>query len=195
MISRFAFAVSVFAVPALVTALVAESQRSPLETIEQLHTAFRNGDAKTVASLLHSEYHGVSLQGAPDHRHIYTEARAKAISDVAGLQPGDWDVRIMSSSTEIDPNGMAHVWARYVFYFKGKPNHCGRESYDLYQSERGWKIVSFADTDNPLTVEALMRCALRSEQAMRVLRLRSVSALASPRMTLVHSTNMQSPYE
>jgi len=40
--------------------------------------------------------------------------------------------------------------ARYVFYFKGTPNHCGIESYTLYQGADGWKIVSFADTDNPL---------------------------------------------
>jgi hypothetical protein len=130
--------------------LSAEPQHSPLEAIELLHTALRNADPKSVDSLLHEEYHGVSLQGALDHRHIYVETRAKAISDVAHLHPGDWDVRILGSSTQIDPRGMAHVWARYVFYFKGKANHCGHESYVLYQGEQGWQVVSFADTDNPL---------------------------------------------
>jgi hypothetical protein len=138
-----------------ITVLSAEPQRSPIETIELLHTALRNADPKSVGSLLHEEYHGVSLQGAPDHRHIYVETRAKAISDVAGLQPGEWDVRILSSSTQIDPTGMAHVWARYVFYFKGKANHCGHESYVLYQSSQGWKVVSFADTDSPLNSKSV----------------------------------------
>jgi len=43
-----------------------------------------------------------------------------------------------------------HVWARYVFYFMGAPNHCGYESYGLLRDRGAWKIVSFADTDNAL---------------------------------------------
>jgi hypothetical protein len=128
----------------------APSERSPLQTIELLHKALRDADSAALDSLLHPDYHGTSLQGPLDHRHIYIETREKAVSDVAGLKPGDWDVRFLSTSTQIDPNGMAHVWARYVFYLKGKPNHCGFESYTLYQSTDGWKVVSFADTDNPL---------------------------------------------
>ena len=124
--------------------------RSPLQTIKLLHKALREADSATVDSLLHSDYHGISLQGARDQRHIYIETREKAVSDVAGLKPGDWDVRFLSTSTQIDPNGMAHVWARYVFYFKGSPNHCGYESYTLYRGADGWKVVGFADTDNPL---------------------------------------------
>jgi len=149
--SRFAFALSAFGILlAPAAAFAAGPQRSPIETIELLHTAFRNADLKLVDSLLPAEYHGVSLQGALDHRHIYIETRAKALSDIAGLQRGEWDVRILSSSTQIDPAGMAHVWAHYVFYFKGKPDHCGYESYGLYHTAEGWKVVSFMDTDNPL---------------------------------------------
>jgi hypothetical protein len=133
-----------------VRSLSASPERSPLQTIELLHKALRDADSATVDSLLHPDYHGISLQGPRDHRHIYVETRAKAVSDVAALKPGDWDVRFLRALTEIDPNGMAHVWARYVFYFKGAPNHCGYESYTLYQGAEGWQVVSFADTDNPL---------------------------------------------
>ncbi|HEX3322480.1 MAG TPA: hypothetical protein VHR84_17380 [Terriglobales bacterium] len=134
-------------------ALFASSEqggRSPLQTIELLHKALRDADAFVVRSLLHDEYHGISLQGPLDHRKIHVENREKAIADVAALKPGAWDVRILSASTKIDPNGMAHVWARYVFYFAGKPDHCGYESYSLYRSVEGWKVANFADTDNPL---------------------------------------------
>lgn len=128
----------------------APPERSPVQTIELLHKALRDADPATVNSLLHPDYHGVSLQGPLDHRHIYVETREKAVCDVAGLKPGDWEVRFLSTSTQTDPNGMAHVWARYVFFFKGSPNHCGYESYTLYQTAEGWKVVSFTDTDNPL---------------------------------------------
>ena len=136
-------------------------QRSPIQTIEMLHKAFRDADATAVDALLHGDYRGVSLQGSPDHRHIYVENRAKAISDIAALKPGAWDVRILSASTQIDPNGMAHVWARYVFYFKGKPDHCGYESYALYRSNDSWKVISFADTDNPLNGKSVAQVCPR----------------------------------
>ncbi len=83
---------------------------SPLQTIELLHKAFRDTDAVAVDSLLHEEYRGISLGGSSRHRQIHAETRAKAISDVAALKPGSWEVRILSASTKIDPNGMAHVW-------------------------------------------------------------------------------------
>jgi hypothetical protein len=81
---------------------------------------------------------------------VYVEARDKALSDIAALHAGDWKIRFLKTSTQTDSNGMAHVWARYVFYYKGAPNHCGYESYGLLRDRGTWKIVSFADTDNAL---------------------------------------------
>jgi hypothetical protein len=113
--TRVIFLVATLAIPlAAQTPPAAPAERSPLQTVELLHKAHRDADAATVDSLLHAEYHGVSLQGPRDHRHIYVETRAKAISDVAALKPNEWDVRILSSSTQVDPNGTAHVWARVM---------------------------------------------------------------------------------
>jgi hypothetical protein len=138
--------------------LAAADDLSPLQTVERLHKAMMEADAATVDAVLHAEYHGVSLQGPLYHRHVYVETRAKAISDIGKLQPKEWEVRFLKTSTQIDPNGMAHVWARYVFYYKGAANHCGYESYGLLRAGADWKIVSFADTDNSLkgrTVDAV----------------------------------------
>ena len=122
---------------------------SPLQTIERLHKAMAEADAATADALLHAEYHGLSLQGPPEHRHVYVETREKAVGDIAKLQRGEWQIRFLKSSTRIDANGLAHVWARYVFYYKGAPNHCGYESYGLFRTGEDWKII-FADTDNAL---------------------------------------------
>lgn len=123
---------------------------SPLQTVELLHKAMAQADAATAAALLHADYRGVSLQSASEHRHVYVETRDKAVGDIAALHAGDWQIRFLKTSTLIDSNGMAHVWARYVFYYKGAPNHCGYESYGLFRDRGTWKIISFADTDNAL---------------------------------------------
>jgi hypothetical protein len=126
------------------------SSDSPLQTIERLHKAMRDADPATINALLHAEYHGLSLGGPPDHRRVYTDTRAKAIADIAKLKPGAWEIRLLRTTTQTDSNGMAHVWARYVFLFNGAPDHCGFESYGLFRSRGGWQVISFADTDNPL---------------------------------------------
>jgi hypothetical protein len=126
------------------------ADESPLGAIEQLHQAMRDADAKTVDLLLHANYQGLSLQGEKGNRHVFVDARDSAVSDIAKLKPGEWEVRFLSSATRIDPNGLAHVWARYVFLYKGALDHCGYESYNLFKTPEGWKVISFADTDNAL---------------------------------------------
>ena len=123
---------------------------TPLQTIERLHRAMAEADATTAAALPHVNYDGASLQGASDSRRVYVESRDKAVSDIAALHAGDWRIRFLRTTTQIDSNGMAHVWGRYVFYYKDAPDHCGFESYGLFRDGANWKIISFADTDNAL---------------------------------------------
>ena len=132
------------------SASAAFAEMSPLETVERMHKALFEADPATMDALLHPDYHGLSLQGPLDHRYIFVESRRKAIDEVKHIKPGDWEVRFLKTETQIDGNGLAHVWARYVFFFKGKPDHCGHESYGLFHGVSGWKIISFADTDNAL---------------------------------------------
>jgi hypothetical protein len=127
-----------------------DSDLSPLGAIERLHKAMRDADAKTVDLLLHANYQGLSLQGTKRNRHVFVDTRDGAVSDIGKLKPGEWEVRFLSTATRVDPNGLAHVWARYVFLYKGALDHCGYESYGLFKTPEGWKVISFADTDNPL---------------------------------------------
>ena len=139
-------AVAVLCLPAP----AAFAEMPPLETVERMHKALFDADPATMDALLHPDYHGLSLQGPLNHRSIYVETRQKAIDEVKEIKPGDWEVRFLKTETQIDGNGLAHVWAKYVFYYKGKPDHCGHESYGLFHGPGGWKIISFADTDNAL---------------------------------------------
>ena len=125
-------------------------EESPLGVIQRLHQAMRDADAKTVDRLLHAHYQGLSLQGAKENRHVFIETRDRALSDIGKLKPDEWEVRFLSTATRVDPNGLAHVWARYVFLYKGKLDHCGYESYGLFKTPKGWQIISFADTDSAL---------------------------------------------
>jgi hypothetical protein len=81
---------------------------------------------------------------------VFLETRDHLISQIATLRPGQWDVRLLHTSMNIDPNGLAVVWAKYVFYSEGKANHCGYEAYTLIHTQQGWKVINFADTVTPM---------------------------------------------
>jgi hypothetical protein len=115
-----------------------------------MHDALREADVAKAESVLDEHYAGLSLNGPLDKREVFVETRDRALSTMRTLKPGSWDVHILTASERIDANGMAHVWARYVFYFDGKPNHCGYESYVLFRRSGEWKIAEFADTDTAL---------------------------------------------
>ncbi len=134
----------------LAIAAGAAADPSPLATVERLHDALREANPAKADAVLHEQYHGVSLQGPLTNRHVFVETRSIAIDTLATLQPGSWDVRILSAAEHVDANGMAEVWARYAFYLDGVPHHCGHESYVLFNTASGWKIVSFNDTDTLL---------------------------------------------
>jgi len=135
---------------ATTAAVATGAERSPLQTVQMMHDALREADRSKAASVLDPAYRGVSLQGPVTRRHVFIETRERAIETIETLQPRSWDVHILRATEHVDRNGMAHVWARYVFYLDGVPHHCGHESYVLFRTEEGWKIVTFADTDTLL---------------------------------------------
>jgi hypothetical protein len=59
---------------------------------------------------------------------MFLETREDLLSQIAALRAGVWDVRLLHTTLNIDPNGLAVVWAKYGFYSDGRPNHCGFEA-------------------------------------------------------------------
>jgi hypothetical protein len=77
---------------AWVATAAAAQELLPVQTVVLLHKAMTEADARTAAALLHADYHGVSLQDPLEERHVYLEARDKAVSDIAALHAGDWRI-------------------------------------------------------------------------------------------------------
>lgn len=58
-----------------------------------------------------------------------------------------WDYKI-----QIDGD-LASVWCNYAFYSDNTLSHCGVDSFQLHQSETGWRIFHLADTRHRLNCE------------------------------------------
>jgi hypothetical protein len=127
-----------------------EATRSVLATIETLLKAIREGDAASAATVMHPDYRVASWQGSASERHLFLDTRDKELAAIGKLKRAEWEVRFRKSRVSIDQNGMANVWAKYEFYSFGKLHHCGFESYELFRTPEGWRIINFSDTDTPV---------------------------------------------
>jgi hypothetical protein len=126
------------------------ASQAALATIEQLLKAVREADATAAAAVLHPDYRVTSWQEEGGVRHLFLDTRDAELAAIGKLKPGEWDVRLLSTRVAVDPNGMANVWAKYEFYSFGRLQHCGFESYELFHTPAGWRIVNFSDTDTPV---------------------------------------------
>jgi hypothetical protein len=78
-----------------------------------------------------------------------TAARQESIDDfaraISRMGKGDADERIRIDVLRID-GPLATVWAPYSFYYKGKLNHCGVDSFQMLLVNGVWKIQYLIDT-------------------------------------------------
>jgi len=135
----------------------AAAQRSALAAVETYVSAMRAGDAAAAAAVLHPDYRVTSWQSAGGEHHLFLDTRAGELAAISKLKPGEWEVRLLRTRVAIDPNGMANVWAKYEFYSFGRLEHCGFESYELFRTPQGWRIIDFSDTDTPVAQAAASR--------------------------------------
>ncbi len=66
-------------------------------------------------------------------------------SSVSAAPIGSLDERIIFDMIKLD-GPLASVWTPYSFYYNGKFNHCGVNSFQLIRTALGWKIQYIIDT-------------------------------------------------
>lgn len=53
--------------------------------------------------------------------------------------------RVLSYEIRVDAQ-MATAWTPYELYVNEKRQHCGVDAFQFYKTDKGWKIISLADT-------------------------------------------------
>ena len=116
-------------------------------TIETFFDGFHKGDSSIVAAVMTKDAIlqtiGKNREGETVLRQEALEGLLKAIAD----RPDDqkWDERLLNYDIKID-GAMANAWTPYEFWFNDKFSHCGVNSFQLFKSETGWKIIYIIDT-------------------------------------------------
>ena len=122
-------------------------ERAVLATVERLFDAMRTRDTATMRSLFDGDARLVGMRPRPDgEMALQTLTADQFAAYVARDTRGPWIERMWNPQVRIEGT-LATVWAEYDFHFGARFSHCGVDAFQLLKTaERGWVIVSIADT-------------------------------------------------
>lgn len=118
-----------------------------IAVIKQMFDGMRKGDSSMVrgafATQVRMQTIALNKEGKP---MIRAEDSIEGFVKAVGTPHTEmWDERIKKYEVKIDDR-MASVWTPYEFYLGDKFSHCGVNSFQLFKSEAGWKIIYIVDT-------------------------------------------------
>ena len=114
--------------------------------IQQLFDGMRKGDSAMVKGAFTDKAILQTVQNKKDgSTAIGSVTLAQFLVAVGTPHTDVWDERITFDKILID-GSLASVWTPYRFFLNDQFSHCGVNSFQLYRSETGWKIIYLVDT-------------------------------------------------
>lgn len=114
--------------------------------VRQLFEGMKRGDSALVKAVFHQT---AVLQSVATSKtgeiKVHTMPAQDFITAVGKPHTDVWDERIEFGQVMVD-GPMASVWTPYKFYLGEKFSHCGVNSFQLYKSADGWKVLYLVDT-------------------------------------------------
>ena len=116
------------------------------KTITIFFDGIHKGDSAIVSSTLHSS---IKIQTTFTNKNgvksIITGSKKKVLTSIASKNKKDiYFEKLISWNINIDGN-LASVWTPYEFYLNGKINHCGANSFQLFNNNGKWEIIYLVD--------------------------------------------------
>jgi hypothetical protein len=115
-------------------------------SVKVLFDAMLHSDSATLVSAFADSalLQSVSV-GKDDKTKVTTDPIHEFAALIKKLPAGAADERIRFETVRVD-GPLAMVWAPYTFYYNGKLNHCGADSFQLVRVNGVWKIQYLIDT-------------------------------------------------
>lgn len=121
-------------------------KKSVKKVIEQLFTAMNSSDSTLLKQSFSSDAIAyTTFIGRDGKPHLKSSDLNGFYKQIGSSEAGSLEEKILSWDIKIDGT-LASVWTDYKFYFNGKFSHCGVNSFQLYKSDKGWKIIYLIDT-------------------------------------------------
>ncbi len=123
-----------------------EAELAVKAVVDKLFDGMRAGDSSMVRDAFHSTATFVTTFTSKKGDKVVQQGNVEEFINAVGTPHEPvWDERISSYQINVDGN-LASVWTDYEFYVGDKFSHCGVNSFQLFDSKAGWKIINITDT-------------------------------------------------
>lgn len=116
------------------------------ETIELFFEGFHERNEVKIRSVLDDQaiFHSLNENGEVTLlRTTSADQFLKAI--VSRADSPEWEERLHTYTIEVD-GSIAQAWVTYSFWLGGSFSHCGVDAFNLYKSDKKWKISYLIDS-------------------------------------------------
>lgn len=116
-----------------------------LAVVDRLFDAMRAGDSASVRAVFHPSATLVTIPPAGAAPMLRTSEVDDFVEAVGAPRAEVWDERTWDAVVNVDGD-LATAWMQYAFHVDERLSHCGVNSFQLFGSELGWRIIYIADT-------------------------------------------------
>lgn len=126
-----------------------EDEKAVKAVVVQLFDGMQKHDSTIIRACFHPS---ARMQSITTNRksamvEMTTENSIDSFLKSIGSMPATVQIEERMLSYEIRIDGdLATAWTPYEFYYNGKKIHCGVDAFQLYKIDKGWKILTIADT-------------------------------------------------
>lgn len=143
----FLFILSILCVaPVLAQPGFSEEEKEVYDVIIKLFEGIRTGDSSMVRSAFMPGAKMYTATFDKEGKPVLHEGNLDKFVEFIGT-PHDkvYDEPVWNTSVKID-GPLAQVWTDYAFYLGDQFSHCGVDAFELFKTDKGWKIFVITDT-------------------------------------------------
>ncbi|OIQ29062.1 MAG: 3-methyl-2-oxobutanoate hydroxymethyltransferase [Bacteroidetes bacterium MedPE-SWsnd-G2] len=117
------------------------------KAIDTFFEGFHKGDTVLMKSVMMGKFITQTAHKNKEGKDVLTTDDSSTLLKAIGERKSDqkWDERLLDYSIKVDGN-MANAWTPYEFWYNDNFNHCGVNSFQLFNDNGQWKIIYLIDT-------------------------------------------------
>ncbi len=140
---------SIFLIITNISFAQTEDEKAVKAVVVQLFDGMQKHDSTMIRACFHlsARMQSVGIDPKTGVVGLMTEASVDGFVKSIGSIPASVKIeeRVLSYETRIDAE-FATAWTPYELYVNEKRQHCGVDAFQFFKTDKGWKIITIADT-------------------------------------------------
>jgi Putative lumazine-binding len=140
---------SIFLVATNLSFAQTEDEKAVKAVVVQLFDGMQKHDSTMIRACFHpsARMQTIGADRKTGVVELTTQATIDGFVKSIGSLPASVSIeeKVLSYEIRVDAQ-MATAWTPYELYVNQKSQHCGVDAFQFFKTDKGWKIISIADT-------------------------------------------------